>query len=65
VLYNCACIQCKLGNKREALDNLRRAWKAGFKDGEWARRDPDLNLLHDEPEFDEIYPPSDGETAAD
>jgi serine/threonine protein kinase/tetratricopeptide (TPR) repeat protein len=64
VLYNCACIQCKLGNKREALDNLRRAWEAGFKDGDWARRDPDLAILHDEPEFDEIYPPGDGESIA-
>ena len=65
VLYNCACIHCKLGNKREALDNLRKAWEAGFKDGDWARRDPDLSLLHDEPEFEEIYPPTEGETPAD
>ena len=64
VLYNCACIHCKLGHKAEALDCLRRAWQAGFKDGDWARRDPDLALLHDEPEFDEIYPPSDSETTS-
>jgi TolB-like protein/Tfp pilus assembly protein PilF len=56
VLYNCACIHCKLGNKSEALGNLRKAWEAGFKDSEWARRDPDLALIKDEPEFEEIYP---------
>jgi non-specific serine/threonine protein kinase len=56
VLYNCACIHCKLGDKAQALANLRRAWQAGFKDGDWARRDPDLALIHDEPEFAEIYP---------
>jgi non-specific serine/threonine protein kinase len=56
VLYNCACAYCKLKLKREALDTLRKAWEAGFKDTEWARRDPDLALLHDEPEFERLYP---------
>jgi len=27
----------------------------GFKDVEWARRDPDLALLHGEPEFEKLY----------
>jgi non-specific serine/threonine protein kinase len=61
VLYNCACAYCKLKLKREALDALRKAWDAGFKDAQWARRDPDLALLHDEPEFDRLYPPGEGE----
>ena len=42
--------------KVEALDTLRKSWEAGFKDAEWARRDPDLVLLHDDPEFDRLYP---------
>ena len=63
VLYNCACIHCKLGNKTDALENLRKAWEAGFKDADWARRDPDLSLIHAEPEFEKIYPaPVEGET---
>jgi len=57
VLYNCACTYSKLGQKREALDALRRAWEGGFKDAEWARRDPDLGLLHGDPEFEKLYPP--------
>jgi serine/threonine protein kinase/Tfp pilus assembly protein PilF len=56
ILYNAACLYCKLKKKAEALDTLRKSWEAGFKDAEWARRDPDLNLLHDDPEFDRLYP---------
>ena len=56
VLYNCACTYCKLKMKREALDTLKKAWEAGFKDTEWARRDPDLALLHGDPEFEKLYP---------
>jgi len=56
ILYNAACLYCKLKKKVEALDTLRKSWEAGFKDAEWARRDPDLNLLHDDPEFDRLYP---------
>jgi hypothetical protein len=37
---------------------LRKAWRAGFKDADWARRDPELDLLHGESEFDELYPES-------
>jgi non-specific serine/threonine protein kinase len=58
VLYNCACAYCKLKLKKDALDALRKAWEAGFKDSQWARRDPDLSLLHDEPEFERLYPPT-------
>jgi tetratricopeptide (TPR) repeat protein len=56
VLYNVACAYCKMNKKAEALDVLRKAWEAGFRDAEWARRDPDLVLLHDDPEFARLYP---------
>ncbi|HEY1657779.1 MAG TPA: protein kinase [Candidatus Sulfotelmatobacter sp.] len=56
ILYNAACVYCKLGRKPEALDALSKSWEAGFKDAAWARRDPDLSILHDEPEFDRLYP---------
>jgi len=56
ILYNAACLYCKLNRKSDALDALRKSWEAGFKDSEWARRDPDLVLLHDDPEFDRLYP---------
>jgi non-specific serine/threonine protein kinase len=57
VLYNLACTFCALKRKPEALDALRKAWQAGFREADWARRDPDLALLHDEPEFQQLYPP--------
>ena len=55
-LYNSACAFCMLDRKVEAMDALKKAWKAGFKDSVWARRDPDLAILHDEPEFQRLYP---------
>ena len=42
--------------KTEALDALRKAWEAGFRDADWARRDPDLAILHGDPEFERLYP---------
>jgi serine/threonine protein kinase/Flp pilus assembly protein TadD len=56
ILYNAACLYCALGRKPEAMETLRKAWEAGFKDSSWARRDPDLAMLHDDPEFDRLYP---------
>jgi tetratricopeptide (TPR) repeat protein len=57
ILYNAACAYCSLRKRTEALDTLRKAWEAGFKDAAWARRDPDLAFIHGDPEFDRIYPP--------
>ena len=56
ILYNAACVYCGLKRKAEAMDALRKAWEAGFRDAVWTRRDPDLALLHGEPEFDRLYP---------
>ncbi|HYN16264.1 MAG TPA: protein kinase [Terriglobales bacterium] len=56
VLYNAACALCQMKRKAEAMDALRKAWEAGFKDPDWARRDPDLELLHGDPEFERLYP---------
>jgi len=56
VLYNAACVFCQLGKKAEGMAALKKAWEAGFIDPDWARRDPDLALLHGEPEFEKLYP---------
>jgi non-specific serine/threonine protein kinase len=56
ILYNAACVYCLLKRKTEALETLRKAWEAGSKDSVWARRDPDLTLLHGDPEFERMYP---------
>jgi serine/threonine protein kinase/Tfp pilus assembly protein PilF len=58
VLYNAACVFCQLKRKPEALEALKKSWDAGFKDADWARRDPDLSWLRGESEFERLYPPA-------
>ena len=57
VLYNAACTYAVLGKKQEALDLLRRALAAGYANPDWPRQDPDLNLLHNDPEFLRLFRP--------
>jgi serine/threonine protein kinase len=56
VHYNAACVFCKLGRHTEALDAMHKACRAGYRGGEWARRDPDLAPLHGNPEFEALFP---------
>jgi non-specific serine/threonine protein kinase len=56
VLYNAACALCRMNKPVEAMDALRKARDAGFGDANWTRRDPDLALLHGNPEFERLYP---------
>ncbi|MGE5834038.1 MAG: protein kinase domain-containing protein [Acidobacteriota bacterium] len=56
VQYNVACVYCAMNNKTDALGALKRAWDNGLRDGDWARRDPDLAILHGDPEFERLYP---------
>jgi non-specific serine/threonine protein kinase len=45
-----------LGKKAEALDLLKRALANGYANFDWPRQDPDLSLLHDDPEFQKMFP---------
>jgi serine/threonine protein kinase/Tfp pilus assembly protein PilF len=56
VLYNAACNFSNLDRRADAIDALRKAWEAGFRDADWTRRDPDLASLHGDPEFERLYP---------
>ena len=56
VLYNAACTYGVLGKKSEALDLLRRALAAGYANSDWPRQDPDLKILHEDPEFIKLFP---------
>jgi TolB-like protein/Tfp pilus assembly protein PilF len=59
VLYNAACAYCTMKQLDEALGVLQKAWNAGFRDPQWARRDPDLAALHGHPDFERMYPAGD------
>jgi serine/threonine protein kinase/Tfp pilus assembly protein PilF len=58
VLYNVACVFGQLRKKPETLDALRKAKEAGWNDATWAQRDPDLAIVHGDPEFENLYPPA-------
>jgi serine/threonine protein kinase/Tfp pilus assembly protein PilF len=58
ILYNTACLFCALERPNDALLAIRKAWDAGYRDATWTRQDPDLALLHGNPEFDRLYPAS-------
>ena len=56
VHYNAACVFCKLSRKSDAIEAMHKACRAGYRGGDWARRDPDLSLLHGDPEFEALFP---------
>jgi len=62
LLYDAACALCMLGQKVEAIQALKNALDAGFRPHTgWARQDPDLALLHGDPQFEEMFPQEAGE----
>jgi len=54
ILYNAACAYGQLRMKSEALSAFRRCVKAGYHNALWATKDPDLEILHDDPEFQKL-----------
>ena len=54
ILYNAACTYGLLGMKREALDAFRRSVEAGYFNTAWCTQDPDLKILHEDPEFKKL-----------
>jgi non-specific serine/threonine protein kinase len=54
VLYNAACTYGILGMKVDALDTFRRSVSAGYSNLDWCLKDPDLKILYDEPEFQNL-----------
>ncbi len=60
IAYNAACVFCAMGKKGEAMAALKKSVAVGWKDIVWTRRDPDLRILHGDPEFDRLFPPTEG-----
>jgi non-specific serine/threonine protein kinase len=58
LLYNAGCVFCRLGKRAEALGALTDSVNAGFyPHTAWARTDPDLAVLHGDPQFEALFPP--------
>ena len=54
MLYSIACLHSLLGDKKEAIDILKKCIQAGYQFYDWIRHDPDLDNLRDAPEFLEL-----------
>jgi non-specific serine/threonine protein kinase len=62
-LFNAACTYGVLGKKAEALETLKKAFAAGYGNPNWVANDPDLDCLHDDPEFQKLVGRSAGLTS--
>jgi len=56
ILYNTACVFCMMNSPKDALVALTKAKETGYRDPAWVRHDPDLAILHGDPEFERLYP---------
>lgn len=54
VFYNLACIESREGRLEDAFIALEKALDAGFGNENHIRTDPDLQSLHDKPEWEQI-----------
>lgn len=63
MLYNLACARCRLKDNDAAAAALLRAFKAGFRDIQHMRSDPDLRPLRDDPVYRRILEEADRRAA--
>ena len=56
VLYNAACAFCLLRQKARGAGRAEEGLGRRLQGRDWARRDPDLEVLHGDPEFERLYP---------
>lgn len=54
LFFNLACCESLTGQKDEAIAHLRRAFELSDQMREYAKGDPDLDALRDEPAFQEL-----------
>ncbi len=51
IIYNAACFYALIGDKKAAIENLKKAIDNGFGNFEFIKHDPDLYSLREEPDF--------------
>ncbi|HLX12781.1 MAG TPA: protein kinase [Bacteroidota bacterium] len=54
MLYNIACFYARLGDKRTAVETLKKAVGSGYENYEWIKRDPDYESIRNEPGYVEL-----------
>lgn len=54
MFYNAACFYASIGDKALALKSLKDALSTGYGFYEWIKRDPDLDIVRNEPEYIEL-----------
>jgi TolB-like protein/Flp pilus assembly protein TadD len=56
IIYNAACFYAMIGDKKIAIENIKKAIDNGFGNYEYIKHDPDLNSLRKEPGFTALMP---------
>lgn len=54
MLYNAACFYAQLGEKKLSVETLTNAVTSGWQDYGWIKRDPDFDIIRNEPEYIEL-----------
>ena len=54
MLYNSACTYSVLGDIKDAVNALKKAFEAGYKYADWIKRDSSLDPIRNDPEFIEL-----------
>jgi hypothetical protein len=60
--YDYACLECVVGNIDNAISILELVFKDNPSQCEWAKRDPDLESLYDDPRFQAIVSQVEGQS---
>jgi len=53
-LVNAACLYSVAGDKEQALESLERLFARGWGKRDWVERDPDYDILRDDPRFKKL-----------
>ena len=54
MLYNACCFYSQMGEKKLAIEYLKNAFTVGYANYDWLKRDTDIDLIRNEPEYIEL-----------